>query len=198
MARTPRATTRVVYQIKVTLKGSKPPIWRRMQITSETTLAKLHRILQRVMGWEGSHLYQFVTGGIAYGDPSMLGEWNAEDARTVTLAALMRSGKSKLLYEYDFGESWEHELLVEKILPLDEGKRYPVCLTGKRACPPEDCGGVWGYVSVLEALHDPEHPEHEEMLEWIGGAFDPEAFNRDEVNVALQHLTASEVRRRPR
>jgi hypothetical protein len=187
-----------VYQIKVTLKGSKPPIWRRMQITSETTLVQLHRILQRVMGWEGSHLYQFVTGGIAYGDPSMLGEWDAEDARTVTLAALMRSGKSKLPYEYDFGESWEHELLVEKILPLDEGKRYPVCLTGKRACPPEDCGGVWGYVSFLEAIHDPEHPEQEEMLEWIGGAFDPEAFNRDEVNVALRHLTASEVRRRPR
>ena len=170
MARTPRATTRVMYQIKVTLKGSKPPIWRRMQITSDTTLAKLHRILQRVMGWEGSHLYQFVTGGIAYGDPSMLGELDAEDARTVTLAALMRGEKSKLLYEYDFGDSWEHELLVEKILPLDEGKRYPVCLTGKRACPPEDCGGVWGYVSFLEAIHDPEHPEHEEMLEWIGVA----------------------------
>src|SRR5262249_18002852 len=77
MARTQRATTRVVYQIKVTLKGSKPPIWRRMQITSDTTLVQLHRILQRVMGWEGSHLYQFVTGGIAYGDPSMLGEWDA-------------------------------------------------------------------------------------------------------------------------
>ena len=198
MARTQRATTRVVYQIKVTLKGSKPPIWRRMQITSETTLVQLHRILQRVMGWAGSHLYQFVIGGIAYGDPSMLGELDAEDARTVTLAALVRGERSKLLYEYDFGDSWEHELLVEKILPLDEGKRYPVCLTGKRACPPEDCGGVWGYASFLEVLHDPEHPEHEEMLEWIGGAFDPEVFDLDEVNVELQRLTHSEVRRRPR
>ena len=198
MARTPRTTTRVVYQIKVTLKGSKPPIWRRMQITSDTTLVQFHRILQCVMGWEGSHLYQFVIGGIAHGDPGMVGEWDAEDARTGTLAALVRGEKSKLLYEYDFGDSWEHELLVEKILPLDEGKRYPVCLTGKRACPPEDCGGVWGYASFLEAIHDPEHPEHEEMLEWIGGEFDPEVFALDEVNMELQRLTPSAVRRRRR
>jgi len=187
-----------VYQLKVTLKGSKPPIWRRMQITSETTLVQLHRILQCVMGWEGSHLYQFVIGGVAYGDPGMVGEWDIEDARTVILEALVRGEKFKFLYEYDFGDSWEHELLVEKLLPLDEGKRYPVCLTGKRACPPEDCGGVWGYASFLEALHDPEHPEHEEMLEWIGGEFDPEVFNLDEVNVELQRLTQSEVRRRHR
>jgi len=187
-----------VYQIKVTLKGSKPPIWRRMQITSDTTLVQFHRILQCVMGWEDSHLYQFVIGGIAHGDPGMVGEWDAEDARTVTLAALVRGEKSKLLYEYDFGDSWEHELLVEKILPLDEGKRYPVCLTGKRACPPEDCGGVWGYASFLEAIHDPEHPEHEEMLEWIGGEFDPEVFALDEVNMELQRLTPSAVRRRRR
>ena len=198
MARTPRTTTRVVYQIKVTLKGSKPPIWRRMQITSDTTLVQFHRIVQCVMGWEGSHLYQFVIGGIAYGDPGMVGEWDIEDARTVTLAALVRGEKSKFLYEYDFGDSWEHELLVEKILPLDEGQRYPVCLTGKRACPPEDCGGVWGYASFLDALHDPKHPEHEEMREWIGDEFDPEVFALDEVNVALQRLTPSEVRRRRR
>jgi len=184
MARTPRTTTRVVYQIKVTLKGSKPPIWRRMQITSDITLVQLHRILQCVMGWEGSHLYQFVIGGVAYGDPGMVGEWDIEDARTAILAALMRGEKSKFLYEYDFGDSWEHELLV--------------CLTGKRACPPEDCGGVWGYASFLEAIHDPEHPEHEEMLEWIGGEFDPEVFNLDEVNVDLQRLTQTEVKRRPR
>ena len=96
--------------------------------------------------------------------------------------------------------SWEPRKLPEsqKILPLDEGKRYPVCLTGKRARPPEDCGGVWGYASFLEAIHDPEHPEHEEMLEWIGSEFDPEVFDLDEVNVELQRLTSSEVRRRTR
>jgi hypothetical protein len=145
--------TRVVYQIKVTLKESKPPTWRRMQVTSETTLARLHRILQRVMGWESYRLYQFVVGGMAYGDPSMLEEMEGEDARKVTLATLVRGEKSKFLYEYDFGDSWDHELLIEKVLPCEAGKRYPVCLTGKRACPPEDCGGIWGYASFLDAIH---------------------------------------------
>jgi hypothetical protein len=177
-----------VYQIKVTLKGSKPPIWRRIQVTRETTLAKLHRILQRVMGWEGYHLYQFMVGGMEYSDPKVLEEMEGHDARRVTLGTLVPGEKSKFFYEYDFGDRWEHELLVEKILPRDEGKRYPVCLTGKRACPPEDCGGIWGYARFLEAMHDPQHPEHEEMLAWIGGEFDPEAFDLDEVNRELQRL----------
>jgi hypothetical protein len=184
-----------VYQIKVTLKGSRPPIWHRMQVTSATTLGQLHRILQRVMGWEGSHLYQFVIGGIAYGDPGMLGELDAEDARTVTLDAIVRGEKFKCIYEYDFGDSWEHELLIEKRLPPEEGKRYPICLTGKRACPPEDCGGIWGYAGFLEAIQDPEHPEHEAMLEWVGGAFDPDIFDLEEVNRELQRLTSPGGRR---
>jgi hypothetical protein len=188
MARTKRSTTRAVYQINVTLKGSKPPIWRRMQVTSETTLAQLHRILQRVMGWEGYHLYQFVIGGLEYGDPSILEEMEGEDARRVTLATLVWDEQDKFLYAYDFGNRWEHELLMEKILPPEAGKRYPMCLAGKRACPPEDCGGIWGYTGFLEAIHDPKHPKHEEMLEWVGGAFDPDACDLDEVNTELQSL----------
>jgi len=174
--------------MKVTLKGIQPPIWRRIQVASTTTLAQLHRVIQRVMGWEGSHLYQFVVGGREYSDPNMLEEREGEDARRVTLATLVRGEKDKLLYEYDFGDSWEHELLVEKILPLEKAKRYPVCLTGKRACPPEDCGGIWGYAEFLEAMHDPQHPEHEEMMEWVGGEFDPEGFDLDEVNKNLESL----------
>jgi Plasmid pRiA4b ORF-3-like protein len=195
MGQTPWSTTPVVYQIKVTLKGSRPPIWRRMQVINDTTLAQLHRLLQCVMGWEDAHLYQFVVSGIRYGDPRLLGELDAEDARTVPLATLGLCEKRKFLYEYDFGDSWEHELLVEKILPRDEGKRYPVCLTGKRACPPEDCGGIWGYASFLEAIRDPEHPEHDEMLEWVGGEFDPDVFDLDEVNRELQRLTSPVGRR---
>jgi hypothetical protein len=195
MARAQRSRTPVVYQIKVTLKGSKPPIWRRMQVTSTTTLAQLHRMLQRVMGWEGSHLYQFVVGGMAYGDPRMLEEMEGEDARRVTLASLVRGEKAKFLYEYDFGDSWDHELLIEKVLPCEAGKYYPVCLTGKRACPPEDCGGIWGYASFLDAIQDPQHPEHEEMLEWVGGEFDPDGFDLDEVNSELQRLTSPKVKR---
>ena len=116
----------------------------------------------------------------------------------MSLQQVVSRVKDKLIYEYDFGDSWEHELLVEKILPLEEGKRYPVCLTGKRACPPEDCGGIWGYASLLEAIRDPEHPEHEEMVDWVGGEFDPEAFDLDEVNRELQNLTSPAVGRRPR
>jgi hypothetical protein len=147
------------------------------------------------MGWEDAHLYQFVVSGIRYGDPRLLGELDAEDARTVPLATLGLREKVKFVYEYDFGDSWEHELLVEKILPWDEGKRYPVCLTGKRTCPPEDCGGIWGYASFLEAIRDPEHPEHDEMLEWVGGEFDPDIFDLDEVNRELQRLTSPVGRR---
>jgi Plasmid pRiA4b ORF-3-like protein len=195
MAQAQRTPTRAVYQIKVTLQGSKPPIWRRMQVTSETTFAQLHRILQRVMGWEGSHLYRFVVGGMEYGDPRMLEEMEGEDARRATLASLVQGEKAKFLYEYDFGDRWEHELLIEKVLACEAGKYYPVCLTGKRACPPEDCGGIWGYAGFLDAIQDPQHPEHEEMLAWVGGEFDPEAFDLDEVNRELQRLTPSKVKR---
>lgn len=188
MVRAKRSITPVVYQMKVTLKGIKPPIWRRLQVVSTTTLAQLHRVIQRVMGWEGSHLYQFVVGGLPYSDPKMLGEMEGEDAGRVSLATLVQGEKDKFLYEYDFGDSWEHELLIEKILPLDKATHYPICLTGKRACPPEDCGGIWGYAEFLEAIGDPQHPEHEEMQEWVGGEFDPNAFDLDEVNRELQRL----------
>jgi hypothetical protein len=193
MVRVKGSITPVVYQMKVTLKGIKPPIWRRLQVASTTTLAQLHRVIQRVMGWEGYHLYQFVVGGLEYGDPTILEEMEGEDAGRVSLATLVRGEKNTFLYEYDFGDSWEHELLIEKILPLDKAKDYPTCLTGKRACPPEDCGGIWGYAGFLEAIRDPQHPEHEEMLEWVGGEFDPDAFNLDEVNRELQRLTEPEV-----
>ena len=114
-------------------------------------------------------MYQFVIGAIAYGDPGMLSDLDVEDARMVTLATLGRGEKSKFLYEYDFGDSWEHELLVEKILPREEGKCYPLCLAGKRARPPEDCGGIWVYVDFLAAIRDPQHPEHEAEC-WNGAA----------------------------
>ena len=157
-----------------------------MQVTSETTLAQLHRILQRIMGWEGYHLYQFDVSGMEYGDPRMLEEMEGEDARRVALATLVQGERDTFLYEYDFGDRWDHELLIEKVLPFEAGKRYPVCLTGKRACPPEDCGGIWGYAGFLDAIQDPQHPEHEEMLEWVGGEFDPEVFDVDDPHHLVQ------------
>jgi hypothetical protein len=178
----------LIYQLKVTLKGSKPPIWRRIQIASNISLAKLHRILQTAMGWTDSHLHQFVVGGTYYGTPTPEFDFEVEDEGKIKLSQAAPGVKKKIVYEYDFGDGWEHEILVEKILQSEPGVRYPVCLAGKRACPPEDCGGVWGYESLLEALRDPEHPEHNDMLEWVGGDFDPEAFDLDSIKQDLQSI----------
>jgi pRiA4b ORF-3-like protein len=148
MARTKRSMTPVVYQIKITLKGSKPPIWRRMQISSATTLAQLHRILQRVMGWEGHHLYRFVVGGMEYGDPSMLEEMEGEDARRVTLATLVRGEKDKFLYEYDFGDSWDHELLNELPRSKLRGIKPPLAYSHG----PASLAG-WMLVYLVDVMH---------------------------------------------
>ncbi len=179
-----------VYQLKVTLKYSQPPIWRRIQVKSDITLAKLHRILQATMGWYDSHLHQFKVRGTYYGvpDPGFGFGPEMKNEKTVKLSQIAPGEKSRFIYEYDFGDSWEHDIMVEKVLPPEEGVRYPICIKGKRACPPEDVGGMWGYVSFLEAIQDPNHPEHEEMLEWMEEDFDPEAFDLDAVNQELERI----------
>jgi hypothetical protein len=179
-----------IYQLKITLRGSKPPIWRRVQVRSDINLATLHRIIQEAMGWTDSHLHQFRVGETYYGVPDQddFGFSETEDEKTAKLNQLLSRPKAKFIYEYDFGDSWEHEVLLEKILPPDPAVHYPVCIAGKRACPPEDCGGVWGYENFLEAIQNPDHPEHEEFVEWIGGSFDPEAFDIADVNRALRRI----------
>lgn len=178
------------YQIKITLRDSKPPIWRRVLVPSNITLAKLHHVIQRVMGWEDYHLHQFIVGELYYGvpNPDYDDFIEVHDEWKVRLDQIVRGEGFKFVYEYDFGDSWEHILLVEKILPLEPGQQVPVCIKGKRACPPEDVGGVWGYDSFLEAIQNPEHPQHADYREWIGGAFDPEAFDLEAVNEALRPL----------
>jgi hypothetical protein len=177
-----------IYQLKVTLKESKPPIWRRIQVRGSTTLAKLHPILQVVMGWTDSHLHQFIVGGVYYGVPDPEWDMEVKSERRVQLAQVLPQVKNRLVYEYDFGDSWHHEIVVEKILPPAPGMHYPLCLTGKRACPPEDVGGMWGYTEFLEAMRDPKHPDHRMMRDWVGGAFDRDAFDLQVVNQALRYL----------
>ncbi len=179
---------RVVYQLKVTLKNSKPPIWRRIQVAGDTSLEKLHWILQDVMGWTNSHLHQFKVGRTYYGEPMPEEDFDVEDERKITLAAAAPGLKKKFIYEYDFGDGWEHEIVVEKILEPEPGIHYPFCVEGRRACPPEDCGGVWGYEECLEAIRNPKHPEHDSMLEWVGGEFDAEEFDLDFVNQELKRM----------
>jgi hypothetical protein len=180
-----------VWQLKITLKDSSPPIWRRILVTGDTSLEKLHRILQLAMGWWDCHLHQFMIHGRDFGVPDLeLAEFGnrIENEKNVTLMEVVHGVKDRFVYEYDFGDSWTHQIIVEKIIPKVEGKYYPVCVAGKRACPPEDCGGVWGYMNFLEAISDPKHPEHESMTEWIGARFDPEALNLDSINQGLREV----------
>jgi hypothetical protein len=176
----------IIYQIKVTLNGIKPPIWRRIQVQGDITLAKLHSILQVVMGWQDYHMHAFRVEGMEYGQP--LPELPVRSDKNIKLNQLIPGEKFKFRYEYDFGDSWEHVLEVEKVLALESDAHYPRCLAGKRACPPEDVGGVWGYADFLAAVRDLEHPEHQELLDWVGGEFDPEAFDLAEINRELARI----------
>ncbi|MEX2165357.1 MAG: plasmid pRiA4b ORF-3 family protein [Sulfuricaulis sp.] len=178
-----------IYQIKITLKHIRPPVWRRIQVPADTRLGRLHRILQTTMGWYDMHLHAFRVGHETYGvpDPDPLFDTEMKNERNVRLDRIAAEG-DKLIYEYDFGDGWEHELLVEQVLPAGKSKYYPICLAGKRTCPPEDCGGPPGYERLLEVLNDPKHEEYEEMREWIGGDYDPEAFDLDEINSLLKRV----------
>ncbi|MFY9561427.1 MAG: plasmid pRiA4b ORF-3 family protein [Terriglobales bacterium] len=186
----PRSTELIqIYQLKVTLRGAHKPIWRQFQVRGDITLGKLHRILQAVMGWTDAHLHQFLIRGKQYGTPEgAVGLHKTMDEHKHRLRDVVPVQASPFTYEYDFGDGWKHELLVENILAPQEGVRYPVCLMGTRACPPEDVGGITGYENFLEAINNPRHPEHQEYMEWIGDSFDPEAFDADEVNRKLHRL----------
>jgi hypothetical protein len=158
----PSKTT--IYQLKVTIRDIRPPIWRRVQVESSTTLSKLHLIIQAAMGWYNCHLHSFSVDGIEYGKPEPNYGLELRDESKAKLANLIKQEKAKFFYTYDFGDSWSHSILVEKILPKEPKVSYPTCIKAKRACPPEDCGGAWGYMEFLEAIQNPTHPEHESYL----------------------------------
>ncbi|PSL52350.1 pRiA4b ORF-3-like protein [Saccharothrix carnea] len=180
----PTALDTSVHRLKVTLRGSKPPIWRRVEVLSSTPLVRLHQVIQDLFAWEDYHLWVFDTPQGKYGMPDL--ELGHGDAATVTLADVARDHKDRIGYLYDFGDAWDHDILVEAVVQAEPGVAYPRCLTGRRAAPPEDSGGIWGYAHLCDVLADPEHPEHAERLEWLeldsAAAFDPAAFDTDEVN----------------
>nr|WP_255515597.1 plasmid pRiA4b ORF-3 family protein [aff. Roholtiella sp. LEGE 12411] len=188
MASKKSTSNQTVYQLKITLKNIRPPIWRRIQVLSSTTLQQLHLIVQEVMGWDNYHMHQFSIAGIDYGQPEPEYDFNVRSEKTVKLNQVVKSEKFKFSYTYDFGDSWEHEILVEKELPSTLDTNYPICITGKRACPPEDCGGSWGYAELLEIITSPSHPEYEERMEWVGEGFSPDTFDINEVNQRLQEF----------
>lgn len=183
-AETPRQrrktiTADTIFQFKITLQGVTPPIWRRIQ-TKDCMLDKLHEHIQTAMGWTNSHLHQFIINGVIHGDPELIYEgWEDEtppvDSRRMKLSKIIpKDGKRfAFQYEYDFGDSWEHEILFEGFPPPEKGVRYPLCVEGERACPPEDVGGIYGYQEYVQAMANPKHKRYKEFMEW-GGTFDPE------------------------
>ena len=179
-----------IYVLRIDLAQIKPAVWRRLEVAADITLAQLHRVIQLAFDWNDSHLHQFEIDGQLYSQ-SMPGSFGMDmgdlDERKFRLAAVAGVG-SRFTYTYDFGDDWIHLVKAEKILPPMPGIRYPRCAAGRNAAPPEDCGGPWGYAEMLQTLADPAHPERDELLEWLGGDFDPAAFDRQELNAGLGKL----------
>lgn len=179
---------RTLYQLKVTLQEIQPPVWRRIQVWHDITLARLHTVLQIVMGWEDYHLHEFVIGRRLYSVPDAdddLYKRKVIDESRVHLQDVVPRVGTRFQYIYDFGDNWRHDLLLEAIVLPDSSAHYPRCVAGQRRTPPEDVGGTLGYEDYLEAVADPKHEAHENMLQWRG-PFDPESFSFAAVNQRLR------------
>jgi hypothetical protein len=181
-----------VYQVKITLLGvENPPVWRRVLVPAAIRLDRLHEVIQATMGWQNYHLHAFIDGQTYYGVPDP--ELSFRDEHTTKLNDLA-APDGRLLYNYDFGDDWDHEILIEKAAVAESGARYPRCLAGQAACPPEDVGGWPGYARLIDILTDPGHAEHQDMLDWFGldsrGQFDPERFDPDEANQRLATVSS--------
>ena len=161
-------------------------MWRRIIVESDLTVGELAPVLEAAMGWLGGHLHVFDVGGTRYGTPDP--DWGTDDLdeNRFRLDDVLPKVGMKLRWDYDFGDGWEHDVLVEAISLRARGVEYPLCLAGRRACPPEDCGGPWGYADLLEALANPDHPEHEDLREWAPPGFDPAEFDMEETNQAMR------------
>ena len=175
-----------IYHIKVQLAHiSKPPIWRELLVPAEANLYLLHCCIQGAMGWFNCHLHQFMVGGQYYGIPHSDYGDDMKDARKVVLTKVLKKPKDSIQYEYDFGDGWLHNISLIAILPAETGKTYPLLLKGKGACPPEDCGGPYGYENLKDIVKNPKHEEYEEMTDWLGGDFDPNKFDLEEHQSAM-------------
>lgn len=187
--------TSEIYQIQISLKYSKPKIWRRILIYSNTKLSDFHEILQICTGWRNCHLHQFIKDEIYY-TKKMNDDFDEEyivDYKNMKIKDLLKAENDKIIYEYDFGDSWEHNIILEKILSYDNNIKYPICIKGKRNFPPEDCGGIYGYEGLLDILKNPDNEEYKNMVEWLDNLdyvnFDSEYFNKNEINKILKKFS---------
>jgi len=177
----------LLYEIRVQLRDIEPPIWRVLRVRPQTSLPRLHKILQKAMGWTNSHLHLFEIDGKPYGEGDFEWDFDVQDYRGMRLEKIFTKGRTSILYEYDLGDSWRHDITLLGTVEGEAGEKI-ACIAGARACPPEDCGGVTGYYHLLEALEDPEHEDYDMLLEWVGGKFDPEAFDVEAIDRALKRL----------
>ena len=186
-----------VVRLLIELEEIKPAVWRRVDVPTGMTLAALHDVIQAVMRWEDAHLYEFRVGERIYGDPLPGLESTSRrvyKAKGVRLHQLIARGVDHFLYVYDFGDDWRHRMTVEGVRDGHTGSDYPLFIDGKGRAPPEDVGGVPGFLEFLDTIRDPRHPQHAELLEWAGGAFDPEDIERHEIELDL--AMHAEFRRR--
>ena len=172
-----------IVSLKVMLRDTKPPIWRRLLMPDTMTLADLHKAIQAAMGWDDDHLHAFDIAGQQYGDRQSVDD--VADESRLTVKSLLKTGVTRFAYTYDFGDNWEHTVIVEKTQPAIDGQAYPLRVAGKRACPPEDCGGPWGYQHLLDVLADPDHPDYADQKEWVGDDFTPDHFDLVAANAVL-------------
>lgn len=173
--------------MRITLEEVRPAIWRRLLVPSTVRLARLHDVFQSAMGWTNSHLHSFTIDGRLYGMQFDDFREDELDETKFTIAQAL-GGQRRFQYSYDFGDDWQHEVVVENVTMTSLALKSAVCLDGQRSCPPEDCHGAYGYEQLLEAISNPRHEEFDEYMTWLGGHFDPEEFDLAEVNAALQHL----------
>lgn len=178
--------TKTIHRIKLTLRGIKPPIWRRIEVASDTTLGDLAPVLEAAMGWLGGHLHMFEINGVTYGTPDP--DWDTDDLdeNKYRLGDVLPTVGAKMTWDYDFGDGWQHNVLVEAIEPAATDVLYPRCLAGKRACPLEDCGGPPGYADILTVIADPSNPANADLRDFVPLDYDSEHFDVAETDVDMR------------
>lgn len=172
----------------ISLVGTEPPVWRRIKVKADILLSDLHHVIQLAMGWKNYHLYQFSHHGILMGNLVLLEEEDIVSDRDVSLSSILKKEADTMMYEYDFGDSWLHEIRLEDIVEEEKAVFPPVYLDGQRSSPPEDCGGINGYYELLKVLADKKHPEYKEMLTWVGKSFEPEKVDPDRINSSFHSI----------
>ena len=176
-----------IYQFKVALEGISPKIWRCIQVPSNYTFFEFHNAIQCAMGWYNCHLHRFDVDSVD-GERIVIGPYDViqmdgdgiHESKAIIKDYFTKSN-NVAVYEYDFGDSWCHKITFEKEIPQGSNAKYPICIDGKNACPPEDCGGVWGYKHLIEVLKDTSHPDYDDLLEVAGEDFSPKEFNKEDV-----------------